>query len=349
MYNYADGDTVKTAAIFGASGYGGGELVRILDDHPGIDVAYLGAHSQAGKSLGDVHPQLAGGERLLAEHTTDLAGIDVAFLALPHGASSELGYALASAGVRVVDLGSDFRLDTPERYLRAYRAPHPLPEQLAQWSYGLPELFPVAGTTRVASPGCYPTAATLALAPLLAAGAITPTGIVVNAVTGVSGAGRALKDQYLFGAVNEGVSAYGIGTHRHRPEMEMALERYCGIDKVSLTFTPHLVPMHRGIHATSTVMVTDGVTEADLRGLLVEFADGKPFYDVAASPPQSRWVVGSNRIIVSVHLDAQTGQAIVLSVIDNLIKGAAGQAIQAANIMLGFEETLGLPTAGWMP
>ncbi len=340
---------MKTVAILGASGYGGGELIRLLDSHPELAVTYLGAHTQAGKRLGEVHPQLAGSDRVLEPNSSDLTGIDLAFLALPHGASARLASTLASNGVKVVDLGSDFRMDTPERYESAYGAEHPLPSELSDWVYGLPELFEVAGAQRVAAPGCYPTAVLLGLAPLLAAGAVMPTGIVANALTGVSGAGRGLQEHLLFGAINEGVSAYGVTTHRHRPEIEMGLERHTGLQTVKLTFTPHLIPMNRGILATTTVPVASGVTASDLQGVLIDFSEGKPFYDVMEAAPQSRWAVGSNRAIVSAFLDERTGNAVVISAIDNLLKGAAGQAVQAANLMLGLEETVGLPLDGWMP
>ncbi len=340
---------MKSAAILGASGYGGGELIRLIDGHPELDVTYLGAHSQAGKRLGEVHPQLGDSDRILEQNTADLDGIDIVFLALPHGASAHLASELAGRGVTVVDLGSDFRMDTADRYEAAYGTPHPFPDQLADWTYGLPELVDVGDTSKVASPGCYPTATLLGLAPLLAAGAVGFDGIVVNAVSGVSGAGRSLSENLLFGAVAEGVAAYGVTTHRHRPEIEMALEAYTGRAPIHLTFTPHLVPMLRGIHATITVPVSEGVTANDLRGVLVEFGDGKPFYQVVPEPPQTRWATGSNRAIVSVYLDEQTGNAVILSVIDNLLKGAAGQAVQAANLMLGFDEAAGLPTSGWMP
>ena len=340
---------MKTAAILGASGYGGGELIRLIDGHPNLQVSYLGAHSQVGRRLEEVHPQLGYPNRVLEANTADLDGVDVVFLALPHGASAHLASDLAGRGVTVVDLGSDFRLDTPERYESAYGAVHPFPDQLADWTYGLPELFDIDETNRVASPGCYPTATLLGLAPLLAAGAVSFEGIVVNAVSGVSGAGRSLSENLLFGAVAEGVTAYGVTTHRHRPEIEMALEAYTGRAPVRLTFTPHLVPMLRGIHATTTVPVSDGVTANDLRGVLAEFGDGRPFYQVVSGPPQTRWAVGSNRAIVSVYLDESTGNAVILSAIDNLLKGAAGQAVQAANLMLGFDEAAGLPDSGWMP
>lgn len=340
---------MKSVAILGASGYGGGELIRLVDTHPEMTVAYLGAHTQAGKPLAEVHPHLADGRRMLEPNTADLTGIDMVFLALPHGASAVLASDLAGAGVKVVDLGSDFRMDTTDRYEAAYGAPHPLPDELSDWTYGLPELFPIGDSTQVASPGCYPTATLLGVAPLLAAGAVSPDGIVINAVSGASGAGRSLSENLLFGAVADGVRAYGVAKHRHRPEIEMALEAYTGQSSIRVTFTPHLAPMQRGIHATITAPTAGGVTENDLRGVLADFGEGKPFYEVVDSPPQTRWAVGSNRAIVSVYLDEPTGNAVILSAIDNLLKGAAGQAIQAANLMFGWDEAAGLPVSGWMP
>ncbi len=289
---------------------------------------------------------------MLATHELETASdCDIAFLALPHGASADLAHALAERSVRVVDLGSDFRMDTAERYVSAYGSEHPLPAELSAWAYGLPELFPtqLAGAFRVASPGCYPTAAVLGLAPLLAAGAVGVDGIVVNAVSGTSGAGRALREDLLFGSVDEGVRAYGVTKHRHRPEIEMVLETYSGLGRVPVTFTPHLVPMLRGIAATSTGPANPGVTQADLGAVLRDAYAEAPFVDVIDEPPQTRWVVGSNRALVSAFLDPSTGQAVVLSAIDNLIKGAAGQAIQAANLMMDLPEGLGLPMSGWMP
>jgi len=333
-----------SVAVLGASGYAGGELVRLIDGHPSMEATFLGAHSHAGSRLGDVHPHLSGPERQLFQHN-ELSESDIVFLALPHGASAEIGHELAQGDSIVVDLGSDFRMDTSERYESAYGTPHPYPDELADWLYGLPELFgeKLRAARLVASPGCYPTAAVLPTAPLLAAGAITAP-IIVNALTGVSGAGRSLREGFLFGAVNESVRAYGVTTHRHRPEIEMALEAHAAV--APTLFTPHLIPMHRGIHATVTALAGSGVTEHDLNGVLREFYADKPFVDVVDNPPSSGWVMGSNRAIISAKLDSHTGHAVLICVIDNLIKGAAGQALQAANLMTGQPETAGLPMAG---
>ncbi len=338
-----------SVAILGASGYAGGELVRLIDEHPSMEVSLLGAHSQVGSSLGDVHPHLSGTDRVLAPYDVDLlADSDLVFLALPHGASTEIGHELAAGDKQIVDLGSDFRMDTSERYASAYGAPHLYPDELSGWVYGLPELFgdQLMGAQLVSSPGCYPTASLLPAAPLLKAGVIGGP-VIVNALSGVSGAGRSLREDLLFGAINESARAYEVTTHRHRPEIEMVLERFCSVETVPTLFTPHLVPMHRGIHATVTAPVASGVTENDLRGALREFYSDKPFVNVRDDAPRTSWVAGSNRAEIAAFLDESTGYAVLVCVIDNLIKGAAGQAIQAANLMLGLPETVGLPFSGW--
>lgn len=334
-------------AVLGASGYAGGELVKLLDEHPEFEVAHLGAHTSEGSVLADVHPHLGGGHRRFGPNDAGaVAHLDLVFLALPHGASAEPGRSLRRSGVTVVDLGSDFRLDTAARYEEAYGSPHPHPDELGEWSYGLPELFDVVGASAIASPGCYPTSVLLAVTPLLRAGLVEADGIVADCLSGTSGAGRTVREDLTFGAVDEGVRAYGIATHRHRPEIEMALDRSLG-GSHRLVFTPHLVPMQRGILATVTAR---GDATADDLGAALNDAYAKaPFVDVLDRPPQTRWVVGSNRALVSAVPDPRTGSVIVQCAIDNLVKGAAGQAVQAANIAFGLEETTGLPIAGWMP
>jgi N-acetyl-gamma-glutamyl-phosphate reductase len=276
--------------------------------------------------------------------------VALVFLALPHGASAEPAMTLAGRGSRLVDLGSDFRMDTPERYREAYGADHPYPEELARWVYGIPELFrdEIAAADRVAAPGCYPTSAILALAPVLRAGLIEPDGIVVDSMSGASGAGRAAKPHLTFGAIDEGVVAYGVLTHRHRPEIEQGLAQATGRAPAVL-FTPHLVPMQRGILSTCYARATGTVTAAAVRRALEQAYTDSPFVDVVDEPPQTRWVVGSNRCLISAHVDERTGTVIVMAAEDNLLKGAAGQAVQCANLMMGFEETSGLPIDGWMP
>lgn len=338
-----------SVAILGASGYAGAELVRLVDGHPFLESVYLGAHSRSGSMLRDVHPQLAGGARVLGSvDPEDVPDVDVVILALPHGASALPGMEFARRGMRVIDVGSDFRMDSGHRYATAYGVRHPAPAVLSRWVYGLPELFEIGDARLVAVPGCYPTAALLALVPLVREGLIEPTNIVVDALSGVSGAGRKLSEDLLFGAVGEGVRAYGIAGHRHRHEIEMGLE-LADSGQARVVFTPHLVPMQRGLLATSTAPLRKGATREGLLGVLEETYRGKPFVDVIAEPPRTRWVVGSNKAMISAYVDDHTGRAIVVSAIDNLLKGAAGQALQGANLMFGLPETAGLPISGMAP
>ena len=338
-------------AIFGSSGYAGGELIRLVDGHPDLEVAYLGAHTAAGKTLATVHPHLTGGDRVLVPNDPEAAGdVDLAFLALPHGASADPAMALVERGVKVVDIGSDFRLDTTERYFDAYGVDHPYPSELGKWVYGLPELHraAIALSDRVAVPGCYPTSAILALAPVLGAGMVEPTGIIVDSMSGVSGAGRGVHASLQYGAVDESVKAYSVLNHRHRPEMERGLDQIAE-GSVQLIFTPHLVPMQRGMLTTAYASAVDGTTFEDIVTALDDAYLDEPFVSFVEESPETRWVVGSNRVFISAYLDERTRTVITISAIDNLVKGAAGQAVQNANLMLGLDETAGLPMQGWMP
>jgi N-acetyl-gamma-glutamyl-phosphate reductase len=340
-----------SVAILGSSGYAGGELIRLVDGHPDLEVAYFGAHSTAGSTLGSVHPHLRGGERVLGANDPEaVPDVALAFLALPHGASSEPAMALLDRGIPVVDLGSDFRLDTPQRYFDAYGVDHPYPDELGEWVYGLPEFHraEISSTDRVASPGCYPTSAILPLAPLLSAGLVEPTGIIVDSMSGASGAGRGVAAGLQFGAVDESVKAYKVLDHRHQPEMERALD-FASSDSVQLIFTPHLVPMQRGILTTIYASTTAGKTHKDLVAALGSAFRDEPFVSLVSGSPETRWVTGSNRAMISVHVDERNGTAVLICAIDNLVKGAAGQAVQAANLMLSLDETVGLPIEGWMP
>ncbi len=337
-------------AVFGASGHGGGELIRLIDTHPKLEASYLGAHSKAGSALRDVHPHLGGGDRVLETNApAELPDVDVAFFALPHGTSAEPAMRMREVGAKVVDLGSDFRLDTPDRYEAAYGSPHPHPEQLGEWVYGLPELFgdELAGADRIAVPGCYPTSALLGVAPLHKAGLVAGT-VIVDSVSGVSGAGRAAKEHLMFGAVDEGAAAYGVLTHRHQPEIEQVLGQV-GEFEPDVIFTPHLIPMQRGILTTCYVPVDEGVNESAVVELFAEAYAKKPFVELSEVSPNTRWVANSNRVLVKPHFDERTNTAVILVAIDNLTKGTAGAAIQSVNIALGLEETTGLPMAGWMP
>ena len=337
-----------TVAILGASGYAGGELVRFVDGHPDMEVAFLGAHSNAGKKLGSVHPHLGGPDRVLQTFDVDEVGsLDLVFMALPHGASAEPAMQLSDTDVKIVDLGSDFRLDTPERYIEAYTNPHPYPEELGTWAFGIPELFSdsISTSDRVAVPGCYPTSAIIPLAPLLADGLISGSGIVVNSLSGVSGAGRGAIS---FEDVHESVKAYNVLTHRHRPEIERALDTFSP-QPTTVIFTPHLVPMFRGLLSTTYATATQGTTLGQLNESFDTAYKEAVFVHRLDVPPETRWAATSNNILVSMQLDERTATVVIVSVLDNLVKGAAGQAVQNANLMFGFDEDAGLPTTGWMP
>lgn len=340
-----------SVAILGASGYAGGELIRFIDNHHDFEVAFLGANRRAGETLSSVQPHLSGGKRLLEAFDVErVAETDLVFMALPHGASGEPAMQLADADLKIVDLGSDFRLDTPARYEEAYGQPHPFPEQLGGWTYGIPELFApdIAASSRVAAPGCYPTSAIIPLAPLLGAGIVESEGIIVDSVSGVSGAGRGSSEALHFGVVDESVKAYKVLVHRHRPEMERALDEFSPLP-TSVLFTPHLVPVQRGILSTIYAPTVAGITQADVEEAFDEAYGSAPFVKRLDDSPETRWVVGSNNLHVSFHVDARTSTVVAVSAIDNLVKGAAGQALQNANLMFGFEETVGLPNEGWMP
>jgi N-acetyl-gamma-glutamyl-phosphate reductase len=342
---------MHSVAILGASGYAGGELIRLVDNHPNFEVEFLGANRRAGHRLGDVHPQLSLRDRVLDTFDVSrVAEADLVFMALPHGASGEPAMQLAGSGTKIVDLGSDFRLDTPDRYTEAYGHDHPYPDQLGEWTYGIPELFgdAIRISDRVAAPGCYPTSAIIPLAPLLEAGLIEPTGMVVDSMSGASGAGRGVSDALMFGSVDESVKAYGVLKHRHRPEMERALDTLSVVG-TSLLFTPHLVPMQRGILSTIYANAQPG-TSLELLTSAFEgkYADSH-FVRRLDDSPETRWVVGSNNLVASIHLDERTSTVVIVSAIDNLLKGAAGQAVQNANLMFHLDEAAGLPTEGWMP
>ena len=340
-----------TAAVAGASGYAGGELLRLLLGHPDFEVGPVAAHGRAGETLATVHPQLAPlADRVLTPADPGLlAEADLVFLALPHGASAAVARALP-ASVRVVDLGADFRLADPQAWQRAYGGEH-----AGTWPYGLVELPGVreelVGASRVAAPGCYPTSVGLALAPLLAAGLVRAEDIVVVAASGTSGAGRSASPRLLGSEVMGSLSAYKVGgTHQHTPEMEQTLTRAAGAP-VTLSFTPVLAPMPRGILATCTAVLRPGASTADLRAALGEAYRDERFVRVL---PDGQWPTtaatsGSNAAHLQVAADTHAGRAVVVAAIDNLGKGAAGQAVQCANVMLGLSESAGLSAVGVAP
>jgi N-acetyl-gamma-glutamyl-phosphate reductase len=336
--------------IVGASGFAGIELLRLCATHPHFDVAVATAESHAGEPAAAGVPSLrsAYADLVLESATPErLDGLDLVFLAMPHGASQELVPELVDRVGSIVDLAADFRLADLEVHATWYGGAHRAPELLGRFSYGLPELFreQIVASTLVAAPGCYPTAAALALAPLLRDGLIAAEGIVVDAASGVSGAGRSASEAMQFASVDEDFRAYGLLTHRHTPEIEQTLG-------AQVLFTPHLAPMTRGILATCYGRLSNdarSTTTADALDCLSGAYETEPFVVVAPDPPTTKATLGSNCAHVSVAVDHRTGWVIALCAIDNLMKGASGQAVQCANLITGFPETIGLPTVGVYP
>ncbi len=334
--------------IIGASGYTGAELLRLLAGHDGFEVDFATGDTQAGQPVASVYPSLAAsyGDLEYAHWNPALLdGVDLVFCALPHGASQALMGDLVDQVDHVVDLAADFRLADASLYPTWYGEEHACPALLDRFVYGLPELFRDAVRTaqHVAVPGCYPTTSVLPLAPLIRAGLVAQSPIIIDAASGVSGAGRTPKPSTHFGAVDENFSAYGIFDHRHTPEIEQTLG-------TQVLFTPHLVPMNRGILTTCYVRpASEQITGANLRNALHEAYDETTFVQVVDTPPQTKATLGSNTAHVWVDLDERTGWIIAMGALDNLVKGASGQAIQCANILCGFDESHGLPSVGMMP
>ena len=336
--------------VVGASGYTGAELLRLLTAHPDFEVAVVTAHSHAGETVGLHTPSLAAAYPGLVYEDQDagrLDGLDLVFCALPHGESQRIIPSLQGRVGVVVDLAADFRLRDATVYPEWYGEEHVAPDLLAGAVYGLPELFrePLAGAHLIAAAGCYPTAAGLALAPLVRAGLVETEGIIVDAASGVSGAGRGLKETLHFGTVDEDFVAYGLLRHRHTPEIEQ-------IVGAEVLFTPHLAPMVRGILATcySRPAGRSGDLRTDtVQAVLHDAYDDEPFVVVTDAPPSTKATSGSNAAHVCARVDDRTGWVITLCALDNLVKGASGQAIQCANAALGLAETTGLPMAGLYP
>jgi N-acetyl-gamma-glutamyl-phosphate reductase len=334
-------------AILGASGFVGGELLRLLAAHPQFEPGPLFGDSQAGLPLEAVHPHLAlayRGRLVEKFEPAALDGVDLLFAALPHGATQELASLILDRDIPFVDLGADFRLRDPAAYQTWYGEPHHAPELLDRFVYGIPELNreSIRRTRAVAAAGCYPTAAILALKPLIDAGLVEHDGIIVDAASGVSGAGRAAKEATAFNTIAESFAAYGLVAHRHTGEMEASLG-------VSLIFTPHLAPMNRGILATCYGRAARPMNANEpLEALRAAYA-GEPFVHVSDQPPATKWTMGSNAVQLTARYDARTGRVLAIAALDNLVKGAAGQMIQCANLMLGLDETLGLPLCGVYP
>ena len=331
----------------GASGYAGAELLRLCLGHPGLEVAWATAETQAGVAVAALYPNLAAAApgMVFATYEAALADdVDAVFLALPHGHSAKVVPDLAGRVKVVIDLAADFRLRDPAVYQQWYGEAHAAPGLLGTFAYGLVELFrpDLVGATAVAVPGCYPTAAGLALTPLVRAGAIEASGIIVDAASGVSGAGRPAKPTTSFCAADEDFRAYGLLDHRHTPEIEQAVG-------ASVLFTPHLAPMNRGILATCYARPAGPTSTAEVTEILVEAYRGERFVVVGDDPPSTKATAGSNAAHLSAHHDPRTGWVVVLCALDNLGKGAAGQALQCANLALGLEEGAGLSVAGIAP
>lgn len=344
-----------SVAIVGASGYTGLELIRLLNGHPEVAVSCLTSEQSAGKRISEVFPTLRDRCDLLLENLEPVrvAGkAEVIFTALPHKAAMAVIPTFMKLGRKVIDLSADYRLSDPQVYGEWYE-PHQDPANLKKAVYGLPEVrrAKIRGAKLIANPGCYPTSIILGLAPLLKKGLIDPAGIIADSASGVTGAGRAAKVESLYCEVNEGFRAYGAGgVHRHTPEIEQELSRIAGCD-LKVTFTPHLVPMDRGILSTiyatpRSTVDTDGLIE-----LYREHYAGEPFVRVLprGSLPSTAFVRGSNFCDISPMVDQRTGRVIVVSAIDNLVKGASGQAVQNMNIISGFPETMGLEGVGIFP
>ena len=337
---------IVNVGILGASGYTGAELVRLLARHPNVGIRVLTAERRAGHTVAEVFPHLAGLDlpALIRIKDAEWTDISVAFCALPHGAAQEVVAGLPTH-LKVIDLSADFRLADVEVYAEWYGHAHRAPEMQREAVYGLTELAraEVAGARLIAVPGCYPTSAILPLVPLVEAGQIETDDIIIDSKSGVSGAGRSVKESNLFAEVSEGIHAYGIAGHRHAPEIEQGLSRAAG-RPVTVNFTPHLVPMNRGILSTIYVRLAGGATHEDLRETLARRYEKEPFVRLipAGVAPATRHVRGSNFCLIGVFPDRMQGRAIIVCVIDNLVKGASGQAVQNFNVVCGFNETLGL-------
>ena len=342
--------------IIGASGYTGAELLRLCTAHPDLHVRLATGDSQAGTAVAELYPSLAAGYPDLVFRPydpADLDGLDLVFCGLPHGASQDLMPTLRDKVRWVVDLAADFRLQDASLYPTWYGEPHVAPGLLPEFAYGLPELFrsEIQAATAVATPGCYPTAAALAMAPLVGEGLVELDSIVVDAVSGVSGAGRPPKPNTTFCAVDEDVTAYGLLTHRHTPEIEQSIARLAGAadGSVKVLFTPHLVPMSRGMLATCYLRPAAPVSTDGLLDLYRASYGDEAFVVVTDASPSTKACLGANTAQLTVRADERTGWIVALAAIDNLTKGASGQAVQCANILAGLPEGTGLSPVGVYP
>ncbi|MEP0870120.1 N-acetyl-gamma-glutamyl-phosphate reductase [Trichocoleus desertorum AS-A10] len=342
--------------IIGASGYGGVQLVRLLIDHPGVELVYLGGESSAGKAFGELYPHLNHRVDLIIE-PIDLdqiaARCQVVFLSLPNGLACQMAPALLEKGCKVLDLSADYRFSNLETYENWYgktRSDQAIAETAV---YGLPELYRdrIAEAQLVGCPGCYPTASLLALSPLLKQGLIVPETAVIDAKSGTSGGGRQAKTNLLLAEADNSFAAYGVARHRHTPEIEQVCSDLAG-HEVLVQFTPHLIPMVRGILSTVYATLRDpGLVREDLLTIYMAFYRSSPWVKILPSGvyPQTKWATGTNLCYIGVEVDPRTDRIIVMSAIDNLMKGQAGQAVQCLNLMMGWNETLGLPQLSFYP
>ena len=338
------------AGIINVTGYIGAELARLLCQHPQVKLIAVTGRSAAGQKLADVFPSFEGTSYTIKDELD--ADIDVAFSAMPHKSSIDIVPSLLKRGIRIVDASADFRLKNAAEYAKWYGFTHPSPKLLDQAVFGLPELHheSIASASLVANPGCYSTGAILALAPLLRAGVIDPD-MIVDSKSGLSGAGKTLSLTTHYSEVNEDVSAYSLEGHRHLPEIEQELKSLDPSMSPSVTLVPHLVPMTRGILSTCYVKLADGhqLTASRLRQLYRQFYKRAPFVEITAQPPHTRYVRGTNFCLVYPNINTNTGRLTVISCLDNLIKGGAGQAVQNMNLMFGLPETTGLEALAIYP
>jgi len=336
----------------GATGYAGAELVRLLANHKDVQITMLASKSYKGQKMSDVYPSFLGVcDIVLEEADADKAAktCDVVFTALPHGVSHEVISSLYQKGLKVIDLSGDFRYDDIKTYEAWYKVKHACPELLEQSVYGLCELHreKIKNAQLIGNPGCYTTCSILGLAPLLKNGAIETKNIIIDAKSGVTGAGRGLALDYHFCECTENMKAYKIATHRHTSEIEQELSKIAG-EEIMLSFTPHLVPMKRGIYATEYANLKQPYTKEELIKMYKDFYKDEPFVRIYETGiPESNHVAGANFVDIGLEVDERLGRVVVVSAIDNLIKGAAGQAVQNMNLMFGIDETEGLFLAGY--
>ncbi len=340
--------------IIGSTGYAGSQLVWLLAKHKKVNIVFLSSHSYEEINFSDVYPQFENHIPLKCinfdEVYNNLSNLDVLFIALPHGKSFDIVRKSLELGIKVIDLGADFRLDDKSVYEDWYDMSHGAPDIIKESVYGLPEIYreEIKKASLIANPGRYPTASILALAPLLKNKLIDINTLIIDVKSGISGAGRSLSIPILYAEANETMKAYSIGMHRHTPEIEQVLS-FIADENVTLTFTPHLVPMNRGILATCYASLSAQLNCEDIVSLYKEFYSNEPFIRVRNILPETRWVKGSNYCDIGISIDSRTNRVIVVSIIDNLLKGAAGQAVQNMNIINGFDEYEGLDLISMLP